>query len=210
MKKAILVALLGTAMSATAMAQEEMVKPSSAITGKNVLAIAPLQITERGIGVGLSYERVLDNNGMVSLYIPAVYTFSNENNYDGSNNNDYSVQVMPGIKIYPTGYNGVIRYSVGPSIYFAYGEENYTNYAYSPYYYSNGQYYTTAPQYYETNNEHVTLGMLVNNTLNINPTPHLFMALELGLGVSYLNRINGIGDGTQALVQFGFKLGYRF
>ena len=63
---------------------------------------------------------------------------------------------------------------------------------------------------YQTNRERFSLGMIVNNTLNINPTPHLYLGLELGLGVSYIDRIGGINYGSEGLAQFGFSVGYRF
>jgi hypothetical protein len=206
MNKKILVALLGIALSTQAIAQEQVVKRPS-ITGKNVLALSPLQLTERGVGIGLSYERMIDKDGMISIYLPFVYTFNDERDYNGFPTDKYSVQFLPGIKIYPTGYKGIVRYSVGPSLYFAYGEESYTNFPNSYYYYPQTSQF---PAPYRVREDQVTIGMLVNNTLNINPTPHLALGLELGLGVSYLNRRDGRSDGTIPLAQFGFKVGYRF
>ena len=56
------------------------------------------------------------------------------------------------------------------------------------------------------------LGMMITNSLNVNPTKRLHMGLELGLGFTYLDNIdnNNFSDGPLNLVQFGFKVGYRF
>jgi hypothetical protein len=171
--------------------------------GNNILALAPVQITERGIGVSLSYERVLDPGSIVSFYMPVVFTFNDdEYHFQGDR---YSIQVMPGLKIYPTGSKGIVRYSIGPSLYAAYGEKMFEPFYYGPYY---SPYYGSYPG--RRLGDHFSMGMLVNNTLNINPTPHLYLGLELGLGVSYINRLDGINLGTEGLAQFGFKVGYRF
>jgi hypothetical protein len=54
------------------------------------------------------------------------------------------------------------------------------------------------------------LGVMINNTLNIQPTPHLYMGVELGLGVSYVNKVGSTNLGETTLGQFAFKMGYRF
>lgn len=171
--------------------------------GNNILALAPVQITNEGIGVGLSYERILGKNGILSFYLPLALVFNPNNNnyYTGSpyvNYNTTMFYAMPGVKFYPTG-QGKVRYAVGPSILIGVGEKNV---------YDNVQGFTYPQDY-------VTAGILINNSLNITPTPHLYLGLELGLGLSYYNTINGdnvgIGgiDGAP-LVQFGFRMGYRF
>ncbi|RYD58002.1 MAG: hypothetical protein EOP56_06940 [Sphingobacteriales bacterium] len=186
--------------------------------GDNILAFAPLQISENGVGIGLSYERSLDKKGIVSFYMPVVWTFTGNNgddygyyNYNGGYNDDLqTVYFMPGLKIYPTGSKGLVKYSIGPSLLFAVGEAYHQYNSYSTPYYGGGPYYY--PQYYpytgKTNR--FTFGMMVNNTLNVNPTEHLHLGLELGLGVSYLHTEDGIRQEQIGLAQFGFKVGYRF
>lgn len=180
--------------------------------GDNILAIAPLQVSEDGVGIGLSYERVLDKKGIVSFYFPVVYTFTGDGNddyyYGRGSDNLNNVYFMPGLKIYPTGSKGIVKYSIGPSLLFAVGEAYRDDYYYaSPYYY--GSYYPYGYDYMRKDTR-FTFGMMINNTLNVNPTEHLHMGLELGLGVSYIHAVGGIRQETIALAQFGFKVGYRF
>ncbi|RYE25812.1 MAG: hypothetical protein EOP51_02800 [Sphingobacteriales bacterium] len=198
--------------------------------GNNIISAAPLQVTENGPGFGLSYERVLDKkNNIVSFYMPFAMAFNLDNkrvdyygNYYGYNNNsehNYSFYAMPGLKFYPTGGKGIIRYAVGPNIILRYSQ--YTDYNYYDVYNYPNQF--IAPYVpYKTERNEFTMGMVVNNSLNINPTKHLHMGLELGIGFSYFTNTNG-GYGNyyngnyyndrndpEALVQFGFNIGYRF
>lgn len=165
--------------------------------GKNVFAAAPLQFSENGIGFGLTYERTLDRNGIISFYLPAYLTFNpnNDNGYNNSSSNSM-FYVAPGVKVYPTGCYGKIRYAIGPSLVIGTGTT-------SDYYY-NGYY-----AYYRHQN-HFVLGMLVNNSMNINPTPHLYLGLELGIGATYLNEVGGYNQDVAFLMQTAFRIGYRF
>jgi len=172
----------------------------------NVLALAPVQFSEHGLGVAVSYERSLDPRGIVALYLPVIATFNLNNGtyYDpmtGSYKNgrqDMMVHILPGIKVYPTGNQGVVRYAIGPSVAFATGEKS--DNVFDP---STGMtVYTTKP--------HTMLGMMVNNSLNINPSPHVYIGLEIGLGFTYINRVDGLNQDTNGLAQGGFKIGYRF
>lgn len=182
--------------------------------GDNIIALAPLQVSEDGVGIGLSYERVLDKKGIVSFYFPIVWTFTGdgEDNYGrnyGATDDLQNVYFMPGLKIYPTGSKGLVKYSIGPSLLFAVGEAyRYYDY-YGPYYSSTSSYY--GPYYpYMSKSTRFTFGMMINNTLNVNPTEHLYLGLELGLGVSYIHTIDNIRYDPIGLAQFGFKVGYRF
>jgi hypothetical protein len=166
--------------------------------GNNIIALSPMQLTDEGAGIGLSYERVLDKaKNYVSFYMPTAIAFKRFNDFN--NNGDYStLYLMPGIKFYPTGGKGVVRYGVGANIVFATGRDEYQVW-------QNGgivsQWITE--DFYK-------LGMIVNNSLNINPTEHLHLGLEFGLGFTYLDDRNSQFDDDSPLVQFGFKIGYRF
>ncbi len=46
--------------------------------GNNVIAFAPLQVNNGGIGVGLSYERLLDKKGIIAFYLPVTASFRGE------------------------------------------------------------------------------------------------------------------------------------
>jgi hypothetical protein len=109
---------------------------------------------------------------------------------------DMMLYAMPGIKIYPTGSFGTVRYAVGPSLVIASGEKSYVpNSLYNPAYHTD---------------THFMLGMVVNNSLNINPNPHVYLGLELGMGFTYLNRVAGLNQDTNFLIQGAFKVGFRF
>src|SRR5690606_17813393 len=90
--------------------------------GNNILAANPLQIMTSGessytgndgpsFGFGISYERILDKNGIVSFYLPAYVGFLNTNSYNTyygpnpnptiQNKNLTNIYIMPGVKFYP-------------------------------------------------------------------------------------------------------------
>ncbi|MFI5196767.1 MAG: hypothetical protein ACHQD8_06735 [Chitinophagales bacterium] len=172
----------------------------------NVLALAPLQFSENGLGAGLSYERAIDKNGIIAFYLPLMLTLnlSNGTYYDNNTgtyvngHQDKMFYAMPGIKIYPTGCYGVVRYAIGPSLAIATGEKS-----------SQGYTVGTGSSTYQTQS-HVMVGMVINNSININPSPRIYLGLELGFGFTYLNRINGLNQDTNGLAQGSFKIGYRF
>jgi hypothetical protein len=173
----------------------------------NILSVTPIQFTENGLGFGLAYERAIDANGVISFYLPLALTYNLNNGtyYNsaaGTNQNihyDAMYYAMPGFKVYPTGGFGFIRYAIGPS--FVIGDGQKSTPVYDP---ASGL--TTGYQI----QDHLVLGVIINNSLNINPTPHIFVGLELGVGFTYLNQVAGLNQGTSGLVQGGFKVGYRF
>lgn len=173
--------------------------------GVNVVSFAPLQFTENGLGFSLSYERALDDRCIVSFYCPIIASF-NLNNGTYYDNNTQSYQnghqdgmyyAMPGVKIYPTGAYGKVRYSVGPSLVLATGEKSTVGYDI----YGRTTYLTKP---------HDLLGIMVNNTLSINATAKVYLGFDFGFGFSYLNRVDGLNQNSNGLVQGGFKVGYRF
>jgi|GEM_PF-1941033 len=178
------------------------------------IAISPFQYTESGVGVGLSYERAMDPDGILSLYVPAIASFRlrNNNNYDpyyyGYNNynrTDYTLYLMPGVKFYPTGM-GKCKYAVGPNAVIGYGQR--TMEGYHPYYNTNT--YTTSYPYIIGTYDRWMLGMMINNSLNVNATPHLYIGAEMGFGFTYFDRIGGYNYGVKFLTQGSFKIGYTF
>ena len=175
----------------------------------NIISIAPVQMTNEGpAGVGVSYERVLDKKGLFSINIPLALTFytddNNNNNYPYSSNTATFFNAYPGLKIYPFGSRRKVSYSVGPSVEIGFGKKynDYNNYGTNP--------------YYPTTYNAFQMGLMVTNGLNIQPTPHFSLGIELGIGVYYYKNQDGngfsysIGDDDTPLVQFNFKLGYRF
>ncbi len=181
----------------------------------STFALSPFQYSENGVGTGLSFEHALDPDGIISLYIPAIVTFKLGNNrndpyyygYNGYNNNNANVMgyIMPGVKFYPTGM-GKVKYAVGPSLVAGYGQksESYYSSVYDPYY------STYAPAYYYGTYDRFLLGMMMNNSLNINATPHLYVGAEMGFGFTYFDKVNNINHGVTFLTQGAFKIGYTF
>lgn len=182
--------------------------------GRNLIAIAPIQVTE-GIGLGVSYERILDENGIVSFHLPVTIAFTNQEypdaysstytgrGYYGSVTNNFpTYMVMPGIRIYPTSAFGVVRYSLGPNFIIGTGKRYLDEYVYD----NIGNITDTVVGY----KDRFLLGVAVTNSLNINPTKHLYLGMDMGLGFTYMNRIDGRTRNTAPLINFAFKIGYRF
>ncbi len=168
---------------------------------KHILAFAPIQFTEHGIaGFSFSYEVALDPRSIIAFYVPAIAEFNLANrDYYGvaTNRTDPMFYLMPGIKIYPTGGYGLAKYAIGPSLVIATGTK--TSY-YDPY-------YSAVPSMTENQTK---FGMVINQSININPTRHLYLGSEFGFGFTYLNRVGGVYQNTAGLVQFSFKIGYRY
>ena len=211
--KKIVLALLPALLIGTAYAQdkaenEDNAKKACTLTDK-IWYISPIKFTENGVGFELGYEHGIDAGGIVAYNLPVVATFNMaKNDLDNGNKQDPMYYVMPGIKFYPASSHGKVRYAIGPSIVAGFGSrtendrvEVYPN-VYPPYY------YPTYTDNYVTKNKFV-LGVMINNSLNINPSPHFTLGLDLGLGFSYINQLDGTNKGMTTLVQGGFKMGYR-
>lgn len=168
----------------------------------NVLSLSPLQITNRGVGLALNYERVLDKQGIVALTVPVAMSFSNANNeyYYATNRRYNTLFVLPGLKFYPTGNKKKVSYALGPSVAIAVGERPVGYYLNYPFY-----------SYNVMLKNGLTVGTMLFNYLDINPTKRLYMGLDIGMGVGYIDQLDGVSTGyLPFLFQMGFKLGYRF
>lgn len=169
------------------------------VYGNNIISIMPMQLFAEGPGVGLAYERVLDKNGILSFYLPMGVAFVDNGNVNPMGAKNYpTYYIMPGLKFYPTGGKGVVRYAVGPNLAYVNGKRN-------DFIYDNMGNVTGFGLQTRS-----ALGIMVTNSLNINPTTHIHLGMELGLGFNYFDRFNGVDMGATGLVQFGFKIGYRF
>jgi hypothetical protein len=200
-KLLLLVAPLLIAGSAFAQSEESpAASPVRSGTGDNIIAIAPIQFTENGVGLSFSYEKGIDKGGIVSYYLPVIATFNLNNNVDHGDHQDAMFYFSPGIKFYPTSSHGSVKYAIGPSLVIGAGEKT-----------TGGYYYNGGNPYYEYNTQSkFILGVIVNNSLNINPTPHFYLGIDFGFGFTYINRVGGNNDGLNGIVQSGFKIGYKF
>ena len=174
------------------------------VMGKRILALSPMYFTENGVGVAFSYEKGLDPGGIISFTLPVAATFNLNTSTEtaAGKNEDAMVYVMPGIKFYPTSNRGVIKYAVGPSLVLGGGQKT-----------TGGDKYFLLYNYYSepyVMHAKLMMGVMVDNSLNISPTEHLYMGVNFGFGFTYINRLDGTNFGTTGIVQGGFKLGYRF
>ncbi len=172
---------------------------------KNIIAVAPLQFTENGIGFAVSYERGLDKTGWLSFYLPAIYTFSNsdQTNYStGQTTSQFSspmFYLQPGLKIYTNANSrGHVKFSLGPSLVLGVGNRTQSTYDYNTGFSGNAT------------QSRFLMGALLNFGWSIITTEHLYMGFDFGLGMTYINQLDGVGQGTGFLTQGGVRVGYKF
>ena len=184
--------------------------------GKNIIAFAPIEMNNTSAtGLGISYERVLDKNYIISFILPATYSFRSESGYDYMTNatgNRYArmLWISPGLKFYPAGSNHKVTYAVGPNVVFATGTEP----QYGPVV-VNG---VTVNQFVDR--DVFMMGFMITNYLNIQPSPKIYLGLQMALGIPYVTEenVNGYSDNYKyynknaniPLINFGFRVGYRF
>lgn len=176
--------------------------------GDRLLSVAPIEFTENGVGVAVSYEKTIDKAGYIAFVLPVMATFNlnNSSESDYNKHQDAMFYVSPGLKFYPTSCYGRTKYSVGPSLVIGAGEKTTggEHYVYTPYNNTNYQF-----EPYSTHSK-FTLGILVNNSININASPRMSLGLDFGFGFTYINTIGGSNAGMTGMVQGGFKIGYRY
>jgi hypothetical protein len=179
--------------------------------GRNLISISPIFMSNTSImGVGMIYERFLGNKDLFSFSLPVAYSFDNENA-----NTRYSTMlwVNPGGRFYATTSSGRARFGMGPSLFFGFGHERYSDWIFS----SQSQ----SSVFVEVNEPLFIMGAMANFSLNFQPSPKLVTGFDLGLGVPFVVKdgapreiINptygGAIDGDFPLVNFHFKIGYRF
>lgn len=172
---------------------------------KNNIKFYPLSaFAYGGVGLGVGYERLLDNDGKLGLNLPVYMGLTNaEDNGVGNIATNTTFMFNPGIKFYPGGQRRV-TYGIGASLFGSYGNRN--GYEYD---------FNTGTRRFMNRNE-VRAGMLVNNSVQFNIGQKFNLGLDLGLGPSYLNQYNNRttgfsnSDGIDFMAAFGFHLGFRF
>jgi len=180
-------------------------KSTSNAFRNNILRFTPFTVFDIGVGVGISYERILDDQGKVSFILPLEYYFSTFNfwgNY--SEVNDY-VYASPGLKFYPTKKGRLVSYAVGPNLYFGYGTVE------------DWLYNDNTGIYRSSTLDNLRIGLQISNYLDFNLTPNFNLGFSLALGIRYSSKYtyqNGerpsYNDGVMPSSQFKFTLGYRF
>ena len=183
------------------------VPTDSAATRPDILCVMPFQFTENGPGFGGSYERRLDHKGLFSFCLPVMVTFNVANtnriyDYNTGNYNtgktDPMLYTMPGVKFYPTGSNGRLKYAIGASVVVGTGKQS--SYLTD----LNGLNTTELVQH------HMLVGVMWQNSLNINVDSKMYLGAELGLGGTVINKAADNDESSEVLVQGALKVGYRF
>lgn len=173
--------------------------------GTNILSVTPFAAMDVGVGVGLSYEKILGADQSVGIVLPAYVLFDNfdDDPYYGYENSGSYFYFAPGLKIYPFGHRKA-TYSIGPNLFVGGGTSKKTITDW------NG----TNPYTYVQEMSRFRLGILINNYITFQFTRSFNLGLQGGLGVRYIDReeINGITNNKGILPtgQFSVTLGYRF
>lgn len=157
--------------------------------GSNVLSVMPgiytvsLSGSMNDPGLGLCYERLLDEKGHIGFSIPVFINFLTDRDFQYNYNYSYgygygtapgsagyrSVGFMPGVKFYPMPKSATVRYAIGASFFTITGKEPFS--VYDPGSSSMGDY------------KFSMYGLMVTNSLNISATKHLCVALEINGGM---------------------------
>jgi len=183
---------------ATSHAQESPAKPAHEQTYSYTMSIAPVEITENGFGLGLSYEKFLDKAGLLSFNIPFIITFNpSTDNINSNPRMDPMFYLQPGIKIY-TNMNGEKRgkWSVGPNLVFAMGTGR-TDHIFAG---------TAAADPYHKR-QRFMMGAMGTVGVNLFVAKYLYVNYDFSLGCAYVNMYGGENTGVAPLVQTGFRIG---
>ncbi len=215
--KAVLAVALVLLTSAGAWAQTEdnddvaqsSNKPKSKDWSKvGTIAIAPVQFSEQGVGVGLGYEHALEQKGIISVCLHSFAVMNMQSDNYGGKNGEMQFSIMPGFKFYPTGM-GKVKYAVGASYIARFSKEHM---AYGPTsVYDNGTGIWSNPTVTYGYENRFLMGAIINNSLNFQMKEHLYAGLELGIGLSFSEWTDHVNwGGGQMLMQGSFKIGYTF
>lgn len=164
--------------------------------GKNILSFNPLHaIADNHVGVGVSYERIV--NQYVGIKIPVMKSIN-------SNYTNVSVEA----KLYPARNNRAVTYAIAPSLMFGTGDQVW----HFNQYYPSSSYYTDSL----IKSPRTHFGFLLNQTLNVTIMKQLFIGMDGGIGINYIDdkvdRWNQVRNtnGVTVAAQFHMSLGFRF
>jgi hypothetical protein len=192
----------------------EVKKTAQKKYGNNILSLTPIAYLgdmngeSNQAGIGINYERILDKKGMISFVLPVFFALPTETShgYVSAEGHQYSSYcIMPGLKYYPTGSRGIVKYAISASFYLMQGNE-------PDAYYNNATagYYSTI-----SSDRHYTVsGFMLGNSIVVHPMPHLYLEAILGFGFNYVdNRLlnnDVLNSATNPTAYFAMKAGYRF
>jgi hypothetical protein len=186
--------------------------------GDNILTVIPgaynaaIDGSMNDVGIGVCYERLLDEFGHIGFTLPLMMNFSTNRDFNNNyyyygsytpysgTNNYKSVTFMPGVKFYPGRSNDMVRYSVGASFFAMFGSEPYQVYDY------------TTPGSGDW--RYTLYGMMINNGVCVTVSKHFYMEFDLNGGIPFSDNRrrdhNSIDNLASPFIQFGLKLGGRF
>ncbi len=173
--------------------------------GKNIVAFSPVQLmvndfnSDADATIGLSYERILDNE-MISFKLPVHVSLQKSAFY-----------ILPTIKLYPK-KQGPVKYALGPQFLIAIGDDSYSTYVQT----GSGGGYTVTKEYTRKQ-----FGFLLNHSANFTIARSFYAAIDGGIGIIYADNkpedynyygLSPFGNSSaiQPAFQFNFNMGYRF
>lgn len=169
---------------------------SSKHYGKNILSFNPLHvISDNHVGVGVAYERLVNN--YLGIKIPVMKSIN-------SNYTNVSIEA----KLYPARNNRAVTYAIAPTLSFGTGNQVWRYNTYNP----TSSYYTDSLVY--TPRTH--FGFLLNQTLNVTIMKQLYIGMDGGIGINYMDdkyerwNQNQKISGISVAAQFHMSLGFRF
>jgi hypothetical protein len=176
--------------------------------GKNKIDFSPFKALDSGPGFGISYERILDKRGYFGLLLPFTVTIPDSYYIPsiGEDADDQMYYFAPSLKVYPFGQKRV-TYAVGPTLFTGLGTKwQYTS-RYDP---ATGV--TTSA---EEERQRFRMGLIVNNYVNFQITPHFQIGLNAGVGPRYIDRekyhsTTYRNRRMEITGEFNFNLGFRF
>lgn len=163
------------------------------LSRRNLINFSPSKFFISGPGVGVSYERILDNKGRLGFIFPVSYTIADE----GIESSYYDMLYFsPGLKIYPFKQRNT-TYAVGPTLFYG---------------------ISTGKNKNSDASKHVQ-GLLINNYVNFQITSKFQIGMNLGIGTRYdssnyvIRNYNNLEYSYRPFIptlEFNFNLGFRF
>lgn len=176
--------------------------------GRNRIDLSPFKALDSGPGFGISYERILDKRGNFGLLLPFTVTIPDSYYIPSISDNadDQMYYFSPSLKVYPFGQKRV-TYAVGPTLFAGIGRKWNTTNTYDP--------KTGVTTTHDEQRDRFRMGLIVNNYVNFQITPHFQIGLNAGLGPRYIDRekyqSNLYRDKRMEITgEFNFSLGFRF
>lgn len=205
--KKLLTLSVATSCALSAVAQEEPIGMQDQLKSAKIIALAPLQITDNGFGIGLSYES-FNKTGEVSLILPVYATINpraDDTGYPSYNpisgpRMDPMVHFQPGIKFHSDlSSNTSLKIAYGANLIFGagVGRTDVKNTALG------------IPDITIKRTRVVVgaAGSIYGSTI-VNKS--YFLGWDASLGFSYVNTYDGVNVGIAALAQTGVRIGYVY